>query len=260
MPLRDSYADGEFCWVDLVAHDMEAAERFYGELFNWKAVRQDTGSSEMHYAEFTVDGKSVAGIGQMSAEMKAQGIPPLWNSYVNVADVNAAAEKAASLGAVITVPPMKVVEAGWLAFIQDPGGAMVGLWQKNRHFGAQLVNDPGAFCWNELATRDAEKSKEFYGSLFGWEFADNPGSPSKYYIIKNQGRDNGGIIQMTEQWGDMPPCWGVYFTVSDMNATVERLQKLGGKVCVPPFDTSVGPIAVVCDPQGGTFSLIQIKG
>ncbi len=183
----------------------------------------------------------------------------MWNSYINVDDVEAIAKKTEELGGKVTMPPYKVLEAGWLTFIQDPTGAHVGFWQKNQHIGAQQVNDPGCFCWNELATPDIEKAREFFGQLLGWEFADNPGTPTKYYVIKNKGRDNGGLMQMNEMWEGVPPHWMVYFTTTDIADSVNRVTQFGGKVCVPPFDISVGKICVANDPDGATFTLIQMN-
>jgi predicted enzyme related to lactoylglutathione lyase len=236
---------------------MTSAITFYEHLFGWKCEVE--GPAEFSYGQFKLGGEYVAGVGQMSEEMKRQGIPPLWNSYIEVASVEEITQRASELGGTVTVPPMQVLEEGKLAFFQDPTGGHVGLWQPLRHKGATLKGPPGAFCWNELATRDIEKARDFYGKLLGWEFADHPHTPSKYYLIKNQGHGNGGMIQMTAEWGDMPPYWGVYFNVTDLHVAATRLQQLGGKILVPPFDTTAGPISVVADPQGACFSLIQVK-
>jgi predicted enzyme related to lactoylglutathione lyase len=68
---------------------------------------------------------------------------------------------------------------------------------------------------------------------------------------------NGGIITMDENWpAEVPPHWMVYFQVDDTDETIGRLQSLGGTVSVPAFDSSAGRMAVVGDPQGGTFSII----
>lgn len=258
MPDRTAYAHGEFSWVDLNSHDMAAAAKFYGDLFSWTTNNVDTQGGPP-YAELEKDGKLVGGLGQMSDEMKAQGIPPLWNSYVNVDDAEAVVAKAQEMGGQVVVPLMPVLDAGWLAFIQDPTGGMLALWQKNQHAGAMVRDEPDTFCWNELATRDIEGARKFYGELFGWEFEENNMSPSKYYLCQVDGKNVGGIMEMTAEWGDIPPHWTVYFCVADAAATTAKLSELGGTVRVQPFDTHVGPIAIVADNQGGNFNLIQLK-
>jgi predicted enzyme related to lactoylglutathione lyase len=50
-----------------------------------------------------------------------------------------------------------------------------------------------------------------------------------------------------------------YVAVADVDACARRVTELGGKVCVPPTDISVGRFAVVNDPGGATFSIITLK-
>jgi len=251
------YDDGQFSWVDLSSHDMNAAKAFYGSVFGWTCTDQET-RDRPPYALFSLEGRGVGGLGQMSDEMKAMGIPPTWNSYINVDDIESVVRRARELGAKIMVPVMQMLDAGWLAFFRDPGGGQVALWQPGTHFGAETVNEPGSLCWNELATRDIEQARDFYGALLGWEFADHEGTPTRYCVIKNRGNDNGALMQMNEEWGDMPSHWMVYFAASDTDAAAARAEQAGGKICVAPFDTPVGRISVVTDPQGAAFSLIRL--
>ncbi len=81
-------------------------------------------------------------------------MPPVWNSYVSVADVDSSAARARELGADVHAPPFDVMDAGRMAVLRDPQGAFVMLWQPGTTFGAELVNAPGAWCWNELYTAD----------------------------------------------------------------------------------------------------------
>jgi len=251
------YVHGQFCWVDLVAHDMSAAAAFYGDLFEWTLEMQDTDDGPP-YGMFHCEGAVVAGIGEMSSDMREGGRPPAWNSYVHVDDVHATTEQAESLGAAVVMSPMQVMDAGWLAYIQGPTGATVGLWQDGTHHGAERVNEPGSFCWNELNTRDLESARTFFDDLFGWTYEDNPDAPSPYLIIQNEGRPNGGILEMNEEWADMPPHWMVYFAVENIEQSIEQLQSLGGALHHEPFDTQAGRMAPVADPQGAAFYLIAL--
>jgi uncharacterized protein len=257
MPVQTSYNAGDFCWVDLAVPDTNAAREFYRELFGWQSQDAEGG---MPYVMFIRDGSMVAGMGPQPDDMKAQGHPAVWNSYISVEDAEATTRKAVELGGTVTMPAMQVMEFGSLAFIQDPTGAHVGLWQPGQHFGAQVTQDPVSLCWNELATRDVDKAKEFYGALFGWEFSEMPGSSPAYHVIKNQGADNGGIIQMDEKWGEAPPHWMVYFSVADVEATSRRVAELGAKLLMEPFDVPpVGRMCTVQAPQGAIFSVIQLN-
>jgi hypothetical protein len=255
---RDAYAHGEFCWVDLVAHEMDAACEFYSGLFGWESVVQDTHGGPP-YAMFRKNGRDVAGIGQMSDAMKSAGVPPTWNSYVAVENVDETLGRITPAGGEITVPAMNVLEAGRLAFFRDPTGAHAALWEARRHPGAGAVTEPDTFCWNELATRGAERARAFFTTVLGWSYQDNPHSPTPYSIILRDGQMNGGIMEMTEEWGEAPPHWMVYFAVADIDAAAKRLRALGGSVHFGPFATPVGRMCVVGDPQGEPFQLIQLE-
>lgn len=250
------YEHGRFCWVDLSAHDMKAAGAWYSELLGWTVEEQDTQGGPP-YAMFMKGDKVIAGIGQTSDEMKQAGVPPMWNNYVSVDDVGAIADKVTSLGGKTIVEPMKVLDAGHLAFFTDPEGATFAVWQAAEHPGATLINEPGAFSWNELLSRDIGKAASFYGELFGWTFVDIPiGHP--YKVGKLGDRDQLGLLQIDDNFGPMPAMWSTYFAVADCDATVAKISATGGKVIRPPTDIAPGRFAVVGDPQGGNFNVIQL--
>ncbi len=252
------FAHGQFSWVDLAAHDATIAREFYEQLFGWNTVDVDTHGGPP-YAQFYLHGKTVAGMGQMPDEMLSQNIPPMWSSYINVDDISAIVQKVPELGGQVAMPVMQVLDFGWMAFLSDPSGGHVGLWQKNTHSGAELAGVPGTFCWNELATRDMQTAQTFFAKLLGWEYEDSPGGKHPYKIIKNQGRQIGGIIQMDQNWGESPPHWLVYFSVADIDTTAAKLKDLGGSICVPIFEIPSGRIAVVADPQGAAFTMMQFN-
>lgn len=257
MATMTNYNNGHLCWVDLMAKDAAAAKAFYGGLFGWKAEDQDTQGGPP-YSIFTLDGQQVAGLGEMNSEMQASGMPPVWNSYLNVTDLDASTQQAAELGATVVMPPMSVMEAGRMSIIQDPSGAFISLWQKVNHGGAQLANVPNTWVWNELYTDNPEAAMKFYGDLFGWSFEKEPDTPHDYWIHSTADRMNGGLMRKPDEMAQVPPHWNVYFNAADLNASLEKVKELGGSVCVPPFDVAVGKIAVVNDAQGAAFCLIQM--
>ena len=119
----------------------------------------------------------------------------------------------------------------------------------------------GDFCWHELMTPDAEAAKKFYGQLFGWKTNTVDMGGFKYTLLSNGGPDIGGMMGMSgPEWTGVPPHWMLYVAVDDVDATCKKITDLGGKVCVPPTDISVGRFAVVNDPQGATFSVFKGKG
>ena len=116
----------------------------------------------------------------------------------------------------------------------------------------------GAFSWFELMTTDVAAAKEFYSKLFGWSMEDTemPGMP--YTVVKVEGEGTGGIMPIPEEMKGMPPMWGCYVTVADVDVTARTAQQLGGKVVSPPWDVpDVGRMCVIQDPTGATVSAIK---
>jgi predicted enzyme related to lactoylglutathione lyase len=144
--------------------------------------------------------------------------------------------------------------------VQDPGGASFALWQPNRHPGAQLFNAPGSMCWNELATRDVDEAKRFYSALLGWEFAGVRLPNFEYTVIQAGGRDGGGVIPMLgPDWKETPPYWNTYFSIADLDAALATITTTGGKLLFGPREAAdAGRFAVVCDPQGAVFTVMQL--
>lgn len=252
---RTSYAPGTFSWVDLSTTDPEAAKAFYGALFGWQAEDMPTGDGGT-YTMLSLRGKQVGALSAQRPDEAAQGIPPHWNSYITVEDVDAVAGRVGDLGGAVLMPPFDVMEAGRLAVIADPTGGVVCLWQPRGHIGAALVNDAGALVWNELGTPDPDAARAFFAELLGWEY-EVFGEGQDYWVIKNAGNSNGGIRRQTEQEAGIPANWLVYFTDESADEGTARAQGAGGTVMMPPTSIGEDRFSVIADPQGAVFALFQ---
>jgi predicted enzyme related to lactoylglutathione lyase len=242
---RTSFTPGTFCWADLGAADTEAAAAFYGALFGWEPRPGDP------YAMFALDGNHVAGLYQPPDDQP----PPGWLSYASVQDADATAARARELGGTVLLEPHDV-GVGRGAFLQDPQGAIVGVWQPGSHIGASIVNDPGAMVWNLLATSDVDAAQRFYADLFGWSYEPLEGSSDPYWEIRNaEGWLNGGVMGLPAE--GVPPHWLVMFTVADAGATSALASERGGTVIVPPTPMPTGRFAAMSDPQGAAFGIFE---
>lgn len=252
MPIRDSYSRGTPCWVDLATTDPAAARSFYGELLGWSAEvdeRPEAGG----YAQFRKGGHPVAGCGPLFVE----GMPPVWTTYIASADVDATTASVPEHGGAVMMPPFDVLDAGRMAVFTGPDGAVAGIWQARNHIGAQLVNEPGSWTWNQLATRDKVAALAFYGAVFGWELADDPEWGEHLSL---DGRPIASVVEMGEAFpAEVPPHWQVAFRVDDADATVARAEELGGTAHGPmramPMNGRAGAVA---DPQGAQFGVLSI--
>jgi predicted enzyme related to lactoylglutathione lyase len=118
----------------------------------------------------------------------------------------------------------------------------------------------GAFGWNELMTTDVAAARRFYGALFGWETEDYPVEGMNYVMVKVDGKEVGGMMALPPDCAGMPPAWGVYITVTDVDATARQAEELGGKVLRPPMDIpDVGRFCVLQDPQGATLCAMTYR-
>jgi predicted enzyme related to lactoylglutathione lyase len=115
----------------------------------------------------------------------------------------------------------------------------------------------GAFSWSELMTADPQAAAEFYGSLFGWTVDAMDMGTGPYHVVKAGSDSVGGIMGMPPNSPPMPPHWGAYVTVDNVDETLAKCTALGGTVLVPAMEVpTVGRMAVIQDPQGATLSVI----
>lgn len=121
-----------------------------------------------------------------------------------------------------------------------------------------VYKTPGAFSWSELTTPDPKAAKAFYAALLGWTFDEMPLAPgSGYTVVKVGDTAIGGLMAPPPGAGAMPPMWGPYITVAQVDDTVQQCQALGGRLIAGPIDIAqVGRFAVLQDPQGAVFNVI----
>ena len=120
----------------------------------------------------------------------------------------------------------------------------------------------GAFSWCELMTTDAEAATQFYVELFGWpvEKMQMTHMDMTYTVVKSGEEGIGGIMPIPATAEGMPPQWGVYVTVDDVDATAKKAEELGAKILNPPYDIpDVGRMATLQDPQGAVISVMTYK-
>jgi hypothetical protein len=234
--------------------DPQASRDFYGALFGWDFEELPTPQGPT-YTMCRIDGKDVAGIGPLPPDMAEQGVPPMWNSYVAVDDLEATLGKVEAAGGSVMMPAMEVMDAGTMAGVVDPTGAALMLWQADQHIGAQLVNQHGAFTWSELMTPDIDAAAAFYEQLFGWKTDTADMGGMIYTMFQNDGSAIGG--GMKPPMDGIPPHWGIYFAVDDCDATVATAAEHGATVLNPPTDSPAGRMAALVDPIGASFSVIK---
>lgn len=258
MPTMTSYPNGVPSWVDLATPDPAASKEFYAALFGWEYDDQPTDQEGTDYTMALHHGHSAAGMMKLSPEMAASGMPPVWSTYVAVDDLEGAVAQVESAGGAVMQPAMDVMDAGRMAVIADPAGAVICLWEARNHIGAEVVNEPGTFSWSELMTPDPAAVAPFYGAVFGWTVQTVPMPTGEYTVFHvADGNENGIAGAMVSPMEGMPAFWGVYFTVADTAATVASARELGAQIMLDATPTpGVGTLATIVDPQGAVFSVM----
>jgi uncharacterized protein len=246
------YPNGTFCWIDLGTTDVAGAKAFYGGLFGWELEDLPAGDSST-YTMCRVGGKDVAGIHEHSPE-EGTG----WSSSISVDQVDQATSKAQALGATGEMEPLDIEGVARISLIRDPAGAEVTLWQAKGYMGARLVNEVGAWGWNELVTPAVDEAKAFYGDLFGWKAEDVPGSIPRASFTRGD-LLIGGIHAPTPFEANVP-VWTVSFGVADADDSARKAEELGGKIVLPPMDIPIGRFAILADPAGATFTVAAVPG
>ena len=114
-----------FVHVELNTPDPVRAKAFYAKLFQWQ-LEDAPGTAASHGGYTMIKVGQGTGGGMMK---QVPGGPSGWVAYVEVDDIRAATDKAKSLGGKVMKDVTEVTGMGWFSFIQDPTGAVLGLWK-----------------------------------------------------------------------------------------------------------------------------------
>ncbi|MFF7186426.1 VOC family protein [Streptomyces sp. NPDC008222] len=244
---------GTPCWASLMVHGMAATQEFYGALFGWEFR---PGPRPLgRYARAVLNDREVAGIGLLPPDRQ---LSAAWTPYFASDDVDATAESVRSCGGTVAVGPLDAAEAGRLAIVSDPMGAVFGVWRAAGHLGRGLTGVPGTPAWNDLFTYDAAGVAKFYRTVFasGGEpvVDDDPDD----VVLRIEGRPVAGIHGAGAVLPrDRGPHWMTYFQVEDVDRAAERVAALGGHVVRSGGVTAVGRAVTVADPEGALFAVVS---
>lgn len=229
---------GSPCWLEIATPDPDATARFYGRLFGW----------EFHDHTATLFGEPVAGL--RHAAEPALG----WTPYLATPDIGATARVAARYGGRLTD------RQAHKAILLDPTGTAVGLCRSERiHFTAGV---PGSLAWAELVTWRATLADRFFGAVFDYgqrQFGDGRRFD---HMVWYAGEDS-VLARVRMALGtpeDVPARWIAHFAIDPdlgFEATVDRARRFGARLRFKPYGSALGRVAVLADPLGTRFALID---
>ena len=255
-PPSQEHHIGKLIFVQLVTPDIAAAKQFYGELFGW--TFRDIQAGGTKYAEAFLDGRLLAEIihKQVPASEHRQ---PAWLSFFAVGDVDAAKKAALQHGAKVLFEPHSVPDRGREAVFADPQGAVFAVLASSSGDPPDVLAAPGEWIWSSLITSDPDTDAAFYQTLFDYEVFELPASPGAQHLLlasDNYARASANTLPANKPKAH--PHWLNYARVEDTVKMTAKVVALGGRVLVEPrVDRHGGKVAVVADPLGAPFGLLE---
>ena len=246
---------GDFCWINVLTPDPDAARTYFADLLGWTYVELP---GMGHLAQ--VDGHDIGGVWDLASPNTPPGTPPGIGVMVRVEDADAISARAAPLGGT-GKPAFDVGPTGRMAEVADPVGGAIDVWQPGTSPGMTADSSRhGVPSWIECLSHDTARASTFYRDLFGWTAETMPMPGMDYTVFANAGAPVAGMMAITSEMGEMPSVWLAYVTVDDVDATVARSAELGGNVFLPAQDVpTVGRMAGLISPQGVMFHVIRYE-
>lgn len=250
-------SSGQFVWHELMTTHPRAAIQFYTDVIGWTVQPFGEGGEDGYNMWVNSDG-ALGGVAALPEEALKMGARPHWTCNVTVSDLDASVAKTTELDGKVLTPPTEIPGIGRFAVISDPQGAVLALIQPNEELKRGDVTRPGAFCWAELVTEDADAALPFYQALLGWDkLMSMDMGPMGMYTIFGQGDiQYGGVMNKPKEM-PFPSAWLYYTFVADLDGSIARAIKHGSQLLHGPAPIPGGSrIAQLMDPQGAMFAVL----
>lgn len=250
-------AAGTPCWIELAADDEVVAARFYTELFGWDfEINRDPATPSGQYAIGTLDGVAAGGLYQAG-----RGQPVGWRPHLSVPNTNTAAEWVEHLGGRPTLGPVAIPDRGSILHAIDPSGAPIVFWQPGETWEF-TSGAPWTFSGADLNTHDGNLADQFYCRLFNFtsqQIGDFDNINYAEWRLEHEAILY-RYVMGPEYRPETPPHWLIYFDVDPargVDGVAGHSLMLGGSVLTQPFDTAFGRTAILADPGGAVFAVID---
>jgi predicted enzyme related to lactoylglutathione lyase len=254
-PPRWELYEGMPCWIELVTTDPQRAQDFYAGLFGWEyEVHEDPHSGEHIIARH--EGFPVASIRTADGEKSA------WRLFLATGDCDASTRQAESHGARVLVPRSELPGVGTKIVLMGPADAEFGLLQPEESWQFD-VGLPGTLNWAELVTIKSQTADTFFQDLFDYESEQFGAEHRSDYSVWYLGGESvlARVNMVRDFIGEHTrPHWLLYLGVDPSVGTdglVSQAIGLDGRVRVDPYDASFGRVAVLRDPTGARFAVVD---
>jgi len=255
-PASQEHHIGKVVLVELVTPDIAAAKQFYSGLFGW--TYRDIQAGATTYVQASLGGRPVAGLVHR-AIAAGERRQPAWLSFFAVKDVDATQKTAVQHGATLLFGPRTFPDRGREAVFADPQGAIFAILASSSGDPPDFLAAPGEWIWSSLFTSDPAAGAAFYQALFDYDVFELPARAGAQHLLlasRNYARATANTLPANGP--DAHAHWLNYVRVDDAVKVAAQAVALGGRVLVEPRpDRHGGKVAVVADPQGALFGLLE---
>jgi predicted enzyme related to lactoylglutathione lyase len=255
-PANAEHHAGKVIWAELATPDLAGAKAFYSRLFGW--TFRDIHVGKTDYAVASLDGRPVGGLVHRpppSGELRQ----PAWLTFIAVRDVDAAKRTALEHGAKVVSEPRSHPKRGRQAVFTDPEGALFAVLASSSGDPGDFLAAPGEWIWSSVHAKAPDTDAAFYQAVFGYDVFDMPSDDRLEHVILSS--DNYARASVNAFPSDSPrrhSHWLNYVRVVDAVDVSAKVVALGGRVLVEPHvDRHGGKVAVVADPAGAHFGLME---
>jgi uncharacterized protein len=247
---------GKIIWADLVTSNFAGAKSFYGTLFGWTFTDIHTG--ETNYSVALHDGEPMGGIIERPVK-EGQQRHPTWLTFISVRDLDKTQRVVVAHGGKVLSPAHTYAKRGRQAVFADPQGAVFAALQSSTGDPEDAMPDPGEWIWSSLASHDPGSEAAFYQAVFGYEVFDLPDEDGlEHVLLSSQNYARASSNELPAEASNLHAHWINFIRVNNTADAVAKAESLGGHVLVPPhMDRHGGQIAVVADPAGAPFGLLE---
>jgi uncharacterized protein len=255
-PASQEHHLGKVIFLELVTPDLAATKQFYGGLFGWTFRYVEAGATK--YAEASLDGRPVAGLIQRALPA-GERRQPAWLSFFSVGDVDATETLVVQHGGTVLFAPHSFPDRGREAVFADPQGAVFAVLASSSGDPPDFLAAPGEWIWSSLITSDPDTDAAFYQTLFDYDVFELPASGgAQHLLLASHNYARASINALPANTPNALPYWLNYVRVEDTVKMTAKVVALGGRVLVEPrVDRHGGKVAVVADPVGAAFGLLE---
>jgi predicted enzyme related to lactoylglutathione lyase len=254
VPASTEHHTGKRIYAELVTPDIAAAKQFYGQLFGW--TFEDFIQRDAIFTQASQNGQVIGGIYQKPLP---PGRRPNWISFIATQNVAATTAQATQNGAKILLAPRAFANLGQEAILADPQGAVFAILQSNSGDPPDVLVQQGDWIWSSLIATDPTADAAFYKTLFGYEIYNlTDPQDAQHLILASDKFARASVNPIPSAWVGAKPRWLNYIRVDNAAATDTKIIALGGRVIQPPhIDRHGGKIAIVADPAGALFGVME---